>query len=402
MDIVCKKEDESEDQRINEDTSMDVHENANTNANVNGSQNSRNADEQRNESEDEDEANVRVESLNKCHHSWSDSSSEDDEEGDVEKKEPIWDQTDECYRCSRCNWEIVARRCQSFTCGKSYANFKCERDPNGVPIVNDFDAIYCGGKDYIQSKARGTTPLLDVDPARLRPDTVAYGYEGNTEEYKALLARGASRLMCETFHLEFTQEEGIMLSMQDDLFDDWAGPRLVGCKSWMVVLGREIKLEPGDEDGSRYINEYLEDCLVYYHQPSVMPEWETVQKESGHWITRPIDVEKRAATENNEVISVTDSEEDLIRDDYDNSGDEDPQCDPRDDRDGRVQLGRTNCDGWDPDGVQYSEDEPMDVDFGNETRPPSEPDSFDSDFDSQEELSGDEVVIAWVRPKRTA
>ncbi|KAJ8096305.1 hypothetical protein PM082_011461 [Marasmius tenuissimus] len=44
-----------------------------------------------------------------------------------------------------------------------------------------------------------TTPFVELDPVRFRPDTVAYGYEERLEEYKALLERGATRLMCRTF-----------------------------------------------------------------------------------------------------------------------------------------------------------------------------------------------------------
>ncbi|KAG7095749.1 hypothetical protein E1B28_006459 [Marasmius oreades] len=315
-----------------------------------------------------------------------------------EEEEPNWDEWDKCYRCSLCNWEIAERRCQSYVCGKTYTAFVCEKSPDGDPIIQSFDSFFVGETDHVCSRARGTTPLQEIDPARLRPDTIAYGYENRQEEYRDLLARGATRLMCETFYLEFHQDDGIIIDMRDDLFGEWAGPRLVDCKSWKIVLGRELRLDSDDEDGSRYIDGFLEDCLLF---PANARHWETIQKEPGHWITRPME-DNRVAMDGTGNSSDCSSEQDadqeeLARRDYesDNSGDSDPQCNPEDNEDGCAQLDWDDSNGWGPDGSRDWEGEdmqPMVVDFEDEDME-SQPDSFESDFDSQEELSGDDEAV---------
>lgn len=270
-----------------------------------------------------------------------------------------------------------------------------------------------------------------MDSGRLRPDTVAYGYEGRVNEYRALLSRGATRLMCETFYLSFSQEMGIVLGMADDLFDDWAGEELEDAISWKVYLGREIHLEDGDDDGSEYIDAVLEDALLFGGHTESYVFWETVQTEPRHWVTRPTaeidapespsclcydeDVELTCPVDGH--LNLSGRPGTLAHDDFlwDNSADEDEECDSADDEDGQVQLGWDGEGGWGPDGPRESdneddmdedtmaadgenagddEDDEEDEDEDEDQTIISEPDSFDSDFDSDEELSGDEPILA--------
>ncbi|KAL0573582.1 hypothetical protein V5O48_008378 [Marasmius crinis-equi] len=309
----------------------------------------------------------------------------EDDEDDGDEMDPVWDVHDECYRCARCAFEIAEYMCQH--CGKSFASYECEEDPNGDPVPRTHDVFFEQHEDHLRLTPRGDTPVQVVDPARLRSDTIAHGYEDRVDEYKALVSRGATRLMCETFYLEFTREFGIMLDMQDDLFDEWAGDGLSECESWKVVLGRELKLEEGDEDGSIYVDTHLEQCLLF---PSICLNWETVQEAPGRWITRPVlpkDHEPEDSDHySDQLVEELQEEVDLIWNDYDNSGDEDSECDPEDDEEGRVQLGWHDIIGYGPGGYRYSDDEAMNDDEDVDMPSPDEQDdSFDSDFDSQDE-----------------
>ncbi|KAL0577580.1 hypothetical protein V5O48_004412 [Marasmius crinis-equi] len=67
-------------------------------------------------------------------------------------------------------------------------------------------SLYVRDEDYLLPIRRSTTPLLEIDSARLQPQTVTCEYENCVSEYKFLLERGATRLMCENFSLRFSKE----------------------------------------------------------------------------------------------------------------------------------------------------------------------------------------------------
>lgn len=83
---------------------------------------------------------------------------------------------------------------------------------------------------------RGNTPLLDLDPAdnHILPE----GYRGRETEYFQLLKRGATRLMCETFHLEFTYKDGIFAWADTNIYDEFSGPLMKTGDFWKIHLGR--------------------------------------------------------------------------------------------------------------------------------------------------------------------
>ncbi|KAK1217124.1 hypothetical protein PQX77_020241, partial [Marasmius sp. AFHP31] len=170
----------------------------------------------------------------------------------------------------------------------------CEFDPiYGDNLDHSDTTFHLLNDDYLLPLTRSTTPLVSVNPARLRPDTVAYGYENRLNEYESLLSRGVTRAMCETFSLSFSPETGITLDMteNDDLFDSWAGDAILAkdCHSWTVCLGREIRLDPDDIDGSDYIEHFLEEALLYSTErleDSGSLYWITKEVKQGYWDTR--------------------------------------------------------------------------------------------------------------------
>jgi hypothetical protein len=103
------------------------------------------------------------------------------------------------------------------------------------------------------------------------------------DEYTQLLRRGATRLMCETFHLEFTKEDGIFAWADQNLYEEFAGPLMQPGDFWKIHLGRRIELDEDDLDGAQFLEELLEDAL--YFASHLIP-WETVEETPGIWVTR--------------------------------------------------------------------------------------------------------------------
>ncbi|OBZ68062.1 hypothetical protein A0H81_11922 [Grifola frondosa] len=105
------------------------------------------------------------------------------------------------------------------------------------------------------------------------------------DEYRELLARGATPLMCDTFHLEFKHSIGIVAWADGDLYDSFAGPRMQKGDFWKIRLGRRIELEADDLDGSQFIEALLEE-IFYYPVETAYVYWETVEESPGIWVTR--------------------------------------------------------------------------------------------------------------------
>lgn len=115
---------------------------------------------------------------------------------------------------------------------------------------------------------RGGTPLPDLEsvlgtklpfelPLEYRPRAC------RKEEYLELRRRGATQLMCEEFHLEFTYESGIYAWADSDLFDEFEPSCMEEGDFWKIHLGRRIVLDEDDHDGSKFIEGILEDALVF-------------------------------------------------------------------------------------------------------------------------------------------
>jgi hypothetical protein len=96
--------------------------------------------------------------------------------------------------------------------------------------------------------------------------------------------------MCETFHLEFSQQGGIYAWADPQLFEDFAGPAMQNGDFWKIHLGRCVSLDQDDADGSAFIDGLLEDALLFpYRGPTsgrTFEKWETVEETPGIWVTR--------------------------------------------------------------------------------------------------------------------
>lgn len=87
---------------------------------------------------------------------------------------------------------------------------------------------------------RGTTPTREVDPAVMLdiPDL----YKRHVEMYQNLLARGATRGMCERYELEFYTEYGIIAWADGVLWEEWEGSVFREGDRWQICLGRYASL----------------------------------------------------------------------------------------------------------------------------------------------------------------
>ncbi|KAA1466670.1 hypothetical protein DENSPDRAFT_831544 [Dentipellis sp. KUC8613] len=214
--------------------------------------------------------------------------------------------------------------------------------------------------------------------------------EGRQDEYRALIARGATRDMCETFNLEWVPEQGIIAWADEALFQDFSGPAMKPGQLWKIHLGRRITLEDDDQEGSQFIEEFLEDAMMYqtvepFPDNEEPGRWETILDHSGVWITRPVvgprDAYGSAEAKFTEWDDAADDENGPIVNKY-----EDSECDPEDipENEDIVPSWYYNNQGLFSPGNTANEDvDDMDVDIDEKS-------SVDSEIDSQELLSGDE------------
>ncbi|KAG8935318.1 hypothetical protein FRC01_003070 [Tulasnella sp. 417] len=209
---------------------------------------------------------------------------------DYGDNEPSDDEMDElptalddfdCQRCTECGWEVVRGVCQYIYCGMEHA---CDSEDKYCPDqqgVFTWDA-YVASDRFPQP--RGSTPLLEVASDEYSPE----GWHGGYKMYRPLIARGATRLMIVTFQMTFTEEEGIVAWADDEIYRHFSGPGMKEGDQWKIMLGRRIKLDVDDLDGSIFIEDLLEDAVTRRFPAD--PTWETVRVEGDPkvWVTRPI------------------------------------------------------------------------------------------------------------------
>lgn len=109
-------------------------------------------------------------------------------------------------------------------------------------------------------------------------------------EFLTLLSRGATALMCFTFSLTYSDEEGIIAYADQELFDTFSGPAMRHGDHWAIHLGRRVELDEDDLDGSIFIEALLEDAIVF---PLRDRQWHTVFIDSPAyrtWVTKLKDV----------------------------------------------------------------------------------------------------------------
>lgn len=128
---------------------------------------------------------------------------------------------------------------------------------------------------------RGTTPTL----RRVAVSMPSEWLGRDIWEYNALRFRGATHDMINLFQMEFTHESGIVAWADDELYDRFSGSAVLKGDQWKIMLGRCIALEPDDVDGSRFLEDLLEDAVV---RP-INRLWETYRITNTRiWVTQPI------------------------------------------------------------------------------------------------------------------
>lgn len=99
--------------------------------------------------------------------------------------------------------------------------------------------------------------------------------------------------MCTIFSMRFKKEVGIIAVLTPEIKETFAGPTMLPEDEWELWLGREVRLDSDDEDGSDFIIGLLEDVLLFsgnhFTRRSLM--WETVRTvnllQATVWMTRP-------------------------------------------------------------------------------------------------------------------
>lgn len=130
-----------------------------------------------------------------------------------------------------------------------------------------------------------------------------------------LLARGATQDMIDTFHLTFTDLDGIYAWADDELFNEFSGDGMKEGDTWKIYLGRRITLEEDDLDGSLFIETLIEEAVLFPQDPSLVDptlmQWKTYKESPGVWITKPFviqhdDVDWEHVWEDSDDPDVTD------------------------------------------------------------------------------------------------
>ena len=226
--------------------------------------------------------------------------------------------------------------------------------------------------------------------------------------------------MCKTFHLSFSEQDGIIAWADSDIYEQFSGPAMLKGDFWKIALGRRVELDEDDLDGSMFIEGLLEDILLYPPEWSTMKEyrnegWETIEESPGIWITRLIsarimgDSDSESENSNAEELEkrppelwdsivmyeqlldappTPDTGPVITLDGYELS-DEDEKSGDSD-----VEMMDDSGETWKagvPDAVWASESDEDEVVVSDNDA--SDLDDADSDFDSDEDLSGDEEVV---------
>jgi hypothetical protein len=242
--------------------------------------------------------------------------------------------------------------------------------------------------------------------------------------------------MCETFHLEFNEESGIVAWADGDLYTQFAGPAMQQADFWKIHLGRRIKLDDDDLDGSQFLEDLLEDAILFPLRTSgsnrFHERWEIVEESPGIWVTRPMGELEVEDIDNSDDPDENGSDEDDYFDEVDQMDEsaeaalENPTLADQSNSAIRANQYETSGDETDSDGeaemddpdwafhsrepdTGFSSDEAESVkmedddddarrgikmeetDARTSLRDPN--DSADSDFDSDEVLSGDEFLL---------
>ncbi|KZT28721.1 hypothetical protein NEOLEDRAFT_1239266, partial [Neolentinus lepideus HHB14362 ss-1] len=341
----------------------------------------------------------------------------------------FWDAADETYRCDNCGWEVISGVCQS-CCNVYEYDSDDENDHEPYSSISTDD---CNLVSERLRAPRGETPLLEIKEINI---PASFQAEGRGDEFRMLLARGATAAMCERYKLRYTPSGGIIATADEALRDIYAGAAIEPEHEWRIHLGRCLTLEDGDTDGAQFLENLLEEVLYFpmrpEHSQCIWDRWETVRWDDNVWVTRPIfdrfekddsssdedgwdSDDDRTALERarhlaDRALGDEEEEEVIQPDEYESTGSEGSEGSDSDmemqEPDWAWQAGVSdvvyNSDTDMVDELDDDEDSEGDAvvvkaelvtHTETEAKLEESSSSADSDFDSSEELSGDEEVM---------
>ncbi|KAK0214068.1 hypothetical protein IW262DRAFT_1278976 [Armillaria fumosa] len=320
----------------------------------------------------------------------SDASDEEDDSEVILQTELVWDDADSVYRCPKCHYEVIDGVCQG--CATFFKWTEEQDEMLGEAAPTDENCAMSLDRVLVR---RGTTPLDVLPPNLPVPDT----YVNSPTEFQSLMRRGATVAMCLRYKLRFTRKHGIVARADEDLFDLVGNPAMEETDEWKIYLGRRIRLHSNDEDGREFLIDLLEDALIYPLRSEFSnwfaERWETFVKDPSIypvvWITRPMSKSGPAGAANHE-------DPDDSADEGDDVPDFEYEEDDMEGADGDLDEAGAENDAENSVG-EYEMDGETDEE-GDETTSGTvvvrqEDDIAGSDFDSDEELSGDEFVMGW-------
>lgn len=92
--------------------------------------------------------------------------------------------------------------------------------------------------------------------------------------------------------MEFKQKTGMVAWADQSLYQTFAGPAMQKGDFWKIHFGRCIELDDDDLDGSQFIEDLLEDALIFPLRSDLSnrthERWETIEETPGIWATRPM------------------------------------------------------------------------------------------------------------------
>jgi len=92
--------------------------------------------------------------------------------------------------------------------------------------------------------------------------------------------------------MEFKQKTDMVAWADQSLYQTFAGPAMQKGDFWKIHFGRCIELDDDDLDGSQFLEDLLEDALLFPLRSDLShrthERWETVEESPGMWVTRPM------------------------------------------------------------------------------------------------------------------
>ncbi|KAI0769238.1 hypothetical protein BC629DRAFT_1534739 [Irpex lacteus] len=222
------------------------------------------------------------------------SDSDDEHNSDASEEEekpsyPAWDETDMVFRCRECSGEVLDGVC--WYCGVKYDLPEGVWDPEKVK-AQFFDSEDTNSAAH--SPDRVLAPRGDSPPPEIIIEDYPELYKATAATqkcYRQLCSRGATRAMCETFELSFTKDTGIVAVLTPAIKEIFGGRDMSAEDRWELYLGRAVRLDGDDLDGSNFVTGLLEDILFFSgsHFTARSKSWETIRDPSraSAWITRP-------------------------------------------------------------------------------------------------------------------